>query len=326
MIKIKKKKNFNLIKIKNFLKFHNDKLIIANSQGEIAEYDLEKNEIRIIAKLDENIEVFDIGSFNNDLYLSIIETVNENCPKFKILKTTDITKLNFQEIYLSRECSTPNSAKITFNYIDQEPTLLLAYHSGELYGDKPDLDSQNDKYLSGKVITINLNDGNSRIFTKGHRNISGLYADDTVILSTEHGPRGGDEINVLNRNNNYGWDVASYGTRYLNKEFYDTHKERDFEEPLFTFIPSIGISELIKIKGKKFNKSWENNFILASLNYNHIIRVKFSEDFSRVIFRENIFVGERIRDLEINEEKSLLFLSTDSGKLIILTPIDTQLK
>ena len=154
----------------------------------------------------------------------------------------------------------------------------------------------------------------------------GLYADDSVILSTEMGPRGGDEINLLNKNNNYGWDISSYGTKYITKEFYKNHQEQGFKEPLFTFIPSIGISELIKINGKKFNKSWQNNFVLASLNFNHIIRIKFSDNFSRVIFKENIYIGERIRDLEINEEKSLIFLSTDSGELIILTPIDTQLK
>ena len=322
----KKQKNYNILKIKNFLKFHNNQLIIANSLGEIAEYDFEKSEVRFIAKLEKNMEIFDIGSFNNELYLSIIQRENKNCPKYKILKTSNIVKLNFEEIFTSNECTEPNSAKISFKYLDNKPTLLLAYHSGTIYDDNPDYDSQNDKSLSGKVFSINLEDKNSKIFTKGHRNISGLYSDEEVILSTEHGPRGGDEINLLNKNNNYGWDIASYGTEYSSKKFYKNHKEQGFTEPLFTFIPSIGISELIKIKGNKFNKSWQNNFLLASLNFNHVIRIKFSDDFSRIIFKENIFIGERIRDLEINEEKSLIFLSTDRGELIILNPIDTPLK
>jgi hypothetical protein len=323
--KDEKTKNYNYVKNKNFLKYHMGKLIVANTQGEIGEYNLETSVVDKIIKLNDVLEIFDIGSFNNDLYFSIIEE-NNDCPKFKILKTNSIKKESFEEIFSSKECAYPNSAKITFKYLDNKPTLFLAYHSAVLYNDKPDLDSQNENYLSGKVIAINLDNGHSEIFTKGHRNIMGLYADDSVILSTEMGPRGGDEINLLNKNNNYGWDIASYGTKYITKEFYKNHQEQGFKEPLFTFIPSIGISELIKINGKKFNKSWQNNFVLASLNFNHIIRIKFSDNFSRVIFKENIYIGERIRDLEINEEKSLIFLSTDSGELIILTPIDTQLK
>ena len=75
-----------------------------------------------------------------------------------------------EEIFSSKECTYPNSAKITFKYLDNKPTLFLAYHSAVLYNDKPDLDSQNENYLSGKVIAINLDNGHSEIFTKGHIN------------------------------------------------------------------------------------------------------------------------------------------------------------
>ena len=89
----------------------------------------------------------------------------------------------------------------------------------------------------------------------GHRNPQGLFYDtkNNYVLSTEHGPEGGDEINFIDVNNknipNYGWPISSYGTRYYSenmkaKPFETSHKLFNFSEPLYSFIPSIGISGL----------------------------------------------------------------------------------
>ena len=162
-----------------------------------------------------------------------------------------------------------------------------------------------------------------KIFSKGHRNILGLYAENNLILATENGPRGGDEINKILENKNYGFDVASYGEKYKktgsNEDDYkNSHEDFGFEEPLFSFIPSIGISEIIKIDNN-FSIKWQNNFLIASLNYGHLLRVKFNNNFTRVLFIEKIYIGERIRDLiYIPDKKMILFAMESSGSIGIL--------
>ena len=69
------------------------------------------------------------------------------------------------------------------------------------------------------------------------------------ILSTEHGPKGGDEINKIILGKNYGWPISSYGESYANDDlkYHKSHIENKFEEPIFSFVPSIGISEIVPL-------------------------------------------------------------------------------
>ena len=100
--------------------------------------------------------------------------------------------------------------------------------------DKP----QSDNSIYGKILELNL-DTNKKIF-KGHRNILGLYVDKNVILSTENGPRGGDEVNKIIFGENYGWPEVSYGQKYNNNEFYpNSHSEKILKNQ-FMFTPSGG--------------------------------------------------------------------------------------
>ena len=144
--------------------------------------------------------------------------------------------------------------------------------------------------------------------------------DKDVILSTENGPKGGDEINKIEHGKNYGWDIASYGLRYKSGEPYASHKENKFQEPIFTFIPSVGISEIIKINGDGFNSQWINNFLIGTLSYNHLLRVKFDNNFNKVVYVEKIYVGSRIRDLIYIKKINSIVLSSELGILKILTP------
>ena len=87
----------------------------------------------------------------------------------------------------------------------------------------------------------------------------GLSSINNVILSTENGPRGGDEINRIYKDKNYGWPIASDGNKYVKDDApprgYKDHQDMNFEPPIFSFIPSIGISEIIKIDNN-FDKNW----------------------------------------------------------------------
>ena len=127
-----------------------------------------------------------------------------------------------------------------------------------------------------KIIKINLTNGKSSFVSIGHRNPQGIYynSKEDYIISTEHGPKGGDEIN-LNKNpdqkiKNYGWPISSYGKHYAkhySKErlakapLYKSHKKYGFEEPLKYFVPSIGISEIIMIS----DDNAEHEFLVGSM-------------------------------------------------------------
>ena len=114
------------------------------------------------------------------------------------------------------------------------------------------------------------------VVSMGHRNPQGLYFDkeNNIILESEHGPRGGGELNLIDLDNtsddipNYGWPVVSYGkhyggvvprnrAKYKKYPLYKSHTKYGFIEPLKDFTPSIGASEIVKIA--------KNKYVLASL-------------------------------------------------------------
>ena len=147
----------------------------------------------------------------------------------------------------------------------------------------------------------------------------GLYFDEenNFILQTEHGPKGGDEINLINANlinenkiQNYGWAISSYGEHYAsiikgNKKIYEkyplykSHIEHGFIEPLKSFQPSIGISEIIKVG--------QNKYVVSSLKDRSIYFFELNEQ-EQIINLKRVEVYERIRDLKFNDNKLFLFM------------------
>ena len=160
---------------------------------------------------------------------------------------------------------------------------------------------QNINSIIGKIIFVDFN-GNKTLISIGHRNPQGLVVDNENIISTEHGPKGGDEINKVIFGKNYGWPIASYGQHYpIGKQtdikpYLKSHKDNNFEEPIYSFVPSIGISEIIKVPNN-FSEFWQNNFFVTSLNGSKIYRILFDKNFSKLVYRENIYIGKRIRDI-----------------------------
>jgi glucose/arabinose dehydrogenase len=176
------------------------------------------------------------------------------------------------------------------------------------------------------INRINFLDGKSEIFSTGHRNPQGLYVSKNIILSTEHGPRGGDEINRIFKGKNYGWPVASYGEtyneNYSNKDQFNykkNHYNLGFEEPLFAFTPSIGITQILPVN-IKFSERWENSFLIGSLRAQSLYRVVFDHNFTRVINFEKILISNRIRDINYSAEYNffILALEDEDGSIGIL--------
>ena len=186
--------------------------------------------------------------------------------------------------------------------------------------------AQDPKSSFGKIISINLEDYKHKIFSSGHRNPMGLLAENDLILETEHGPCGGDEINMIKKDKNYGWPKISMGDDYVfcrnfdNRKKYSYNKNNinssKFADSIYSFVPSIGISNIIKIPNT-FSPYWQDNYFVASLNGRSLYRIKFNSQFNKILFIEKIFIGDRIIDIKFDKKNDhfLLALEQYGGNL-----------
>ncbi len=170
----------------------------------------------------------------------------------------------------------------------------------------------------GKTLVIPLDGGEVRIFTLGHRNPQGLHVEETgEIWLSEHGPRAGDELNLLVQDANYGWPFETHGTQYGERTWPlrgATEPETTFVPPVFAWIPSIAPSNLVAVTGSHFPE-WRGDLLLATLRAETLFRLHREE--GQVVYAEPIRVDRRIRDLAEGADGRLL-LWTDGGSLVSL--------
>lgn len=266
-------------------------------------------------------KILDTLVVDDFLYISYgIETFDE-CYTWNVSKAKfNKNNLNFKNLYSSEECSKqnfyqPHGGRMQLYNLDNNPGIIITI------GDN-DSSVKEKGSIIGTILFINEVNNSVKIISKGHRNHQGLWSDKKNILSTEHGPRGGDEINKIIVGNNYGWPYSSYGEPYGKKlnlpKFKKNHENSGYEEPVYSFLKAIGISEIIKLPNN-FSIFWQDNFILASLWGHSIHRLKFDKDYNKLIFNEKIYLGKRIRDLIYLEEKRLILLALEEkGELGIL--------
>ncbi len=185
---------------------------------------------------------------------------------------------------------------------------------------QPEVFSQDMSSSFGKTILLDLTDFSSSVFSAGHRNPQGLFIDgpDGIWL-TEHGPQGGDELNLVRRGANYGWPLVTYGVQYGSHTWPGTAvpgSHEGYTEPFYSWVPSIGISNLLVVHSGQFN-SWEGDLLISSLKNGALFRARVRE--SRVVMLERIPFGRRIRDLALGSRGELL-LWTDSGAVLEIQP------
>ena len=130
-------------------------------------------------------------------------------------------------------------------------------------------------------------------------------------------PGGGDEINLIKFGKNYGWPIASYGELYYYEKksqksnyYLKNHSDHGFVEPIYSFVPSIGISQIIKIPDN-FSKLWQNNFFVTSLAGRKMYRILFDKNYEKIIFNEKIYIGKRIRDIIYIKESNVIVLALE---------------
>lgn len=193
--------------------------------------------------------------------------------------------------------------------------------------DRKEMLAQDPLSTYGKTVLIDPESGAWRIFTMGHRNPQGLYVDPQGnIWSTEHGPRGGDELNLLLDQKNYGWPLVTYGTDY-HKKYWPLNKHQGqhlgYQRPIYSWVPSIATSNLIGVEKDLF-KLWKGDLLVSSLKAKSLVRVRLRE--GRVVYAEPIQIdtkNSRIRDL-LEDDKGRIVLWIDGGYIVFLEPMDNK--
>lgn len=193
------------------------------------------------------------------------------------------------------------------------------YHLDGIY--RPDVGIQSDDSDYGKTIAIDLDTGVSRHVSKGHRNLQGVTLDkEGRLWTTEHGMRGGDELNLIIQDENYGWPIEDMGTLY-NGVPQDSPsgpgRHRSFKAPVYAWVPSAAVSSITVVDG--FHPAWDGDLLITSLNGRTLFRARIHED--RLVSMEPIPMGQRLRDV-IQWGPDRLALWLDLNEVVVLEIVD----
>ena len=302
----------------HYLETINDKTLIVSGEGEFIFFDtknftknklnqskLDSNLLQIIQKNEfEFIGLRDLLIDKDNLYLSVVlKDTNENYTISILTAELNFNKLDFKFFFKTnlniKKFSIGTGGRIV-SFRDNK-LLFTVGHLNFLD------EIQDPNHLAGKIISIDKNNKSFELVSLGHRNHQGLFyfkdklEENQFVISSEHGPKGGDEINVNNLKNNrvvnFGWPIASYGINYDGTNpFKPSHKKYGFEEPLVNFTPSIGISEISVVSDTD-----SNTIYASSLRAKSIYIVKTNKEFSKIAKLDRLIFDHRIRDIKYEE-------------------------
>ncbi len=188
-------------------------------------------------------------------------------------------------------------------------------------GDRGDRElAQDDKVDNGAIVSVKRDGTGRKIISKGHRNPQALALSSSgEVYETEHGAQGGDELNLIEANRNYGWPIISYGLNYDGTKIGEGTEKAGLEQPLFYWDPSIAPSGLAIHDGQ----GWEaarDIFFVGSLKFNHIALLREAGGFSEV---GQIQTDEtsRVRDVRVAPDGTVWFLSVNNGALYRISSV-----
>ena len=205
-------------------------------------------------------------------------------------------------------------------YFRAEDAQKLDNHHGKIIRINKDGSVPPDNPFVGRAGAL------PEIWSLGHRNAQGAtQAPDGTLWAHEHGPQGGDEINLPKPGVNHGWPVITYGENYGGGKIGEgiTAKE-GLAQPLHYWVPSIAPSGMAFVTSDRYGKSWQGNLMVGSLKFGYVNRIELASQFAGKVVRESkLLSGEgRIRDVRQGPD-GLLYVLTDAaaGKLIRLLPV-----
>jgi len=140
------------------------------------------------------------------------------------------------------------------------------------------------------------------------------------LWETEHGPMGGDELNLIKPGLNYGWPVISYGKNYDGTVLTElTHKE-GMEQPVIQWTPSIAPCGMTFVTGERF-KNWENNILVGSLRFDYIERIVL--EGQKVVHQEKLVEGiGRVRNVVMSPDGLVYIGLEQPGRIVRLIPVE----
>ena len=160
------------------------------------------------------------------------------------------------------------------------------------------------------------------IYSYGHRNPQGTVIHPVTgeLWISEHGPKGGDELNLVKPGLNYGWPVISYGINYDGTILTDLKEKEGMEQPMYYWIPSIGPCGMTFVTGDRY-KNWKLNLLLGSLSFQYLERVVLKDH--SVIHREKLLEGiGRVRNVVMGPDGYIYVSIENPGKILRLVPIE----
>lgn len=159
------------------------------------------------------------------------------------------------------------------------------------------------------------------IWSYGHRNIQGavLHPETGELWTHEHGPRGGDEINVARAGRNYGWPVITYGREYSGPAIGAGTAKAGMEQPLHYWVPSIAPSGMAYHDGRG-HPAWKGQLFVGALAAAQLVRLELTPD-GKIGAEERIAIGKRVRDVREGPDGALYLLTDeDAGEILRVVP------
>lgn len=160
------------------------------------------------------------------------------------------------------------------------------------------------------------------IYSYGHRNPQGLSMHPVTgeIWESEHGPRGGDEINIIRKGQNYGWPVISYGINYDGTIFTNDTAKEGMLQPVHYYVPSIAPCGQTFVTSTRY-KGWENNLLIGSLRFKYLERVAIENN--KVVDQERLLEGiGRVRNVRISPDGYIYVAIEQPGKILKIIPVE----
>ncbi len=311
-----------------------NRLIISQKNGRISLLNLKDKTIKNIKNVPKVFNngqagLLDIQNKNGWIYITYVKNVNglgaTTIARAKLLNNT-LVDFNDLLITKSRTSTTAHfGSRITF---DDKGHLFFSIGDRGVRENAQDL-----KNHAGSILRLNLDgsipfdnpfitDANAlnEIYSYGHRNPQGLFYDSNSkkLFSNEHGPRGGDEINIIEIGLNYGWPIVSQGKEYWNTSYVGKYRsKKEFVDGIKVYIPSIATSSLISYSGKKY-KNLKGNLFSGALKLRHLNQIILNEN-NKVIKENRLLedLNERIRNV-VESPNGEIYISTDSGKIYLV--------
>ncbi|CAH0540143.1 PQQ-dependent sugar dehydrogenase [Vibrio marisflavi] len=311
-----------------------NKMLVTERNGDIRLLDIKTGKHKLAAEapddtfaggqgglMDIALSPFDTGQ----VYITYSKTTKQGAATTLAIASLDKDKLrNWQDLLITESHSDSGrhfGSRIAFS----------SQHIFMTVGDRGERSNgQNTQNHSGAILRLTPagvaaknNPSSSRpelsdeIWSFGHRNPQGIFFDlpSNNLWAIEHGPRGGDEINLIKAGANYGWPIVSYGQEYWGPINVGTSKEMEgVESPVKIYVPSIAPSSIVLYRGNKYPEL-KNKLLAGSLKLQHINVVSLNS--ANKANHENRLLenfGERIRDIEIAADESIYF-STDNGNI-----------